>query len=459
MILVRTGGNASNRIDIDTIRFINTTDSDLSDYLDINIDATNHLIDFLSKVGDFRFKDADDSDNSDVLKLVNDDASGSLKQSTSQITDGAIWEIESSGTYSGASATVDIDYFLFDLDGTTINDAATNAVTLQGINMDFDGITATAVTLSEVNGAVITLPTTGAYASTKGLIINASNSDAAILYGMHIITAPGLGDTNVQSAMLATDGINNTYLCNGSVGISSEGINEEKYYKCEDFDEEAAAVTLAAGLRADEWIRGGVNDADANTTYIQDQGGVLQIVTNGADDDSHEITWLGTTINIASNPILEFRVQIDAVTANLSGFFVGVTETRDIQTINDISAVSDDYLVVGMNSDLADPSTVRIWSEDDNGGQVIDKLTGTTITGATWVTIRIDLTDTEQPRVFINNTGGAITPAHEIAAASITGTVQDSIYVMPVIFVQCLDATPSARTLLIDYVKAWQDRS
>ena len=37
----------------------------------------------------------------------------------------------------------------------------------------------------------------------------------------------------------------------GSIEVSKAGINDEKYYKCEDFDEEAATVQLDAGLRAD----------------------------------------------------------------------------------------------------------------------------------------------------------------------------------------------------------------
>ena len=244
----------------------------------------------------------------------------------------------------------------------------------------------------------------------------------------------------------------------GSIEVSKAGINDEKYYKCEDFDEETAAVTLAAGLRADEWLKGGLNDADANTTYIQDQGGVLKILTNGADDDSHELTWLNTVVNINSNPIIEFRIMIDAITAALSGFFVGVTETPDIQAIGDISAVSDDYFVIGMDSDLGTPAMLRAYGEDNNGGQVLTALTGATMT-TTWVTIRIDLSDTEQPRVWINFAGGAILPQHEIAASLITQTVQAGIYVYPVIFLNALDVTPSARQLLVDYVKIWQDRS
>ena len=244
----------------------------------------------------------------------------------------------------------------------------------------------------------------------------------------------------------------------GAIEIAGAGINEEKYYKCEDFDEETAGVTLEAGLRADEWLPGGLNDTAADTTYIQDQGGVIQLKSRAIDNDSTEITWLNTVINIASNPIIEFRVSVDAITASLTGFFVGITETPNIQSINDIVGVSDDFYVIGMNSDLGTPANLRAFSEDDNGGLVTDNL-GVAIAATTWCTIRMDFTNTEQPRVWINLTGGAIAPTHEIPAATITGTVQNSIYVYPVIFVHCLDATPTQRTLLVDYCKIWQDRS
>ena len=244
----------------------------------------------------------------------------------------------------------------------------------------------------------------------------------------------------------------------GAIEFAASGINEEKYYYCEDFDDEAAAVTLEAGLHTDEWAPGGLNDTAADVTYIQDQCGVIELKSRGANDDSTEITKLNTAINIASNPIIEFRVSVDAITAALTGFFVGITETSDIQSINDIVGVSDDFYVIGMNSDLGTPANLRAFSEDDNGGMVTNDL-GVAIAATTWCTIRMDFTDTEQPRVWINNTGGTITPSDEIAAATITGTVQDAIYVYPVIFVQGLDATPTQRTLLLDYIKIWMDRS
>jgi len=416
--------------DPDTIRFVDRLDTDLSHYFEINIDDTNNLIDFLAKIGDFRFKDADDSDNSDTFQITGDDASGGFAQKTSRITDGSVWKMTATGTISGATATATINYIDLDLDALVLNDAATQALTIKGLKLDYNGATLTAVTLSTLWGLWIDMPDP----------TSAEFDDFGAAYF-----------SNTKESCAICDAAKN--------GIQASGIDDTRYFRCEDFDDEAAAVQLSAGLRADEWTSGGLNDAAGNVTYIQGEGGVLEMNTNGADDDSQELVWLSTTVAIDANPILEFRVSIDSVAANMSGFFVGVTETRDIQSINAIEAVADDYFVVGINSDLADPAVFRAYSEDNNGGKVTDKLTGTSMTANTWTTIRIDLTDTEQPRVWINTAGGAITPSHEISQSLITGTVQAGIFVMPVLFVQCLDATPTARTLLVDYIKIWQDRS
>ena len=427
--IIRSPISTIQRMDTDTLRIVDTLDSDLTHYFEINIDEANNLVDFLAKIGDFRFKDIDDGDNSDALKIVCDDGGGSILPATSMITDGDVWKILASGTISGASATADITYLNLDLDSLVLNDGAANALDIQGHRIDFDGATLTAVSLST-------------------------------LYGLNLIMPSIIGVPIANfAALVASDNMNTVYIANGSLGISGTGINDEKYYKCEDFDEEAAAITLEAGVRGDEWLSGGLNDSAANATYIQDQGGVLEIVTNGLDNDSHEITWLSSVVNTGSNPIIEFRVLIDSIGASLTGFFVGITETPDIQTISDISAVSDDYFLVGMDSDLATPADLRCWAEDNNAGQVLTQLTGIAIAATTWCTIRIDLSDTEQPRIFVNATGGAITPAHELDASLITQTIQDNIYVYPVIFVQGLDATPTARTLLIDYMKIWVERS
>lgn len=371
-------------------------------------------------------------------------------------------EVATAGTATSSATGLLVDYNLTEGGGSVLTLDDFNVV-----EIDYDTVGTPVVgdgdyNLLYINGTDAGVPVYGDV-TFSGINIDISaidvTDDTLILYGAKFTIPNTVGIAVERAAVNTTDGVHTAKLSDGSMGISALGIADNKYYKCEDFDEEAAAVTLALGLRGDEWVSAGLNDAAANVTYIQDQCGVLQVVTNGLDNDSHELTWLNTVVNTGSNPILEFRVLIDSIAANMTGFFVGITETNDIQSITDISAVSDDYFVVGMDSDLGTPADLRCWGEDDNGGQVLTQLTGETVAATTWLTIRMDFTNTEQPRVWINHTGGAISADDELAAALVTQTIQDNIYVMPVIFVQCLDGTPSARTLLIDYMKIWQSRS
>lgn len=627
VIIQRTG--IGQRIDEDTIRYVDRLDTDLSHYFEINIDDTNNLIDFLAKIGDFRFKDADDSSNTDIFQITGDPAASGIIKKTSNITDSVIFEIETSGIYDGSGATVDIDYFLFDIDGTTINDGAANAVTLRGMYMDWDGITMTAVGLSSITGISMLLPSSGELATERGILVTADKSivsnnaialetsrdmggtlaaaesftnyanifgqavahsggdfiltadegvlklvmsysgtvamtspdvfsstglyididadvnvgtsdakvdvsargldiaytiaetdgvtrlaatdiarivltipagitsagafnfnmwelnadsvtlndanitfkgldfdasgltltDAAAFYGLYInIPSVVDGQDTLRAGAMITDGVLTASLVtDSSMGVQGSGMNDTKYFRCEDFDEEAAAVTLDAGLRGDEWTFGGTNGDAGDVTYIQGTGGLIRLETDGADNDSVYALWLNTAVYITANPIIEFRVRVDAVTASLTGFAVGLAETGTFTTMG-FDAADDDYILVGMDSDLGTPANLRMYTEDNNGGiTTVD--TGVAIAANTWCTIRIDCTDTEQPRIWINNSGGAITAANEVAAATITGTIQDAIYMYPVIFLICLDATPSARHLDVDYIKIWQDRA
>ncbi len=244
----------------------------------------------------------------------------------------------------------------------------------------------------------------------------------------------------------------------GAVEIAGAGISDEKYYFCEDFDQEVAAVTLDAGLHGDEWTFGGTNGDAADVTYIAGSGGVVQLQTDGADDDSVGAYWITTNILVNSNPIIEFRFRLGSVGASDMACLLGLTETVDITTINNIDGVSNDYIAIGINSDLATPAIVRLFTNDATGGDTV-MLTGQTLVVDQWCTVRIDCTDTEQPRVYVNVEGGAILPTHEIAAALITGTIQAGIAMIPFIFVQSLDVGSSAADLEVDYIKIWQDRA
>ena len=84
-IIQRTVGAGMTR-DPDTIRFVDRLDTDLSHYFEINIDDTLNLIDFLAKIGDFRFRDADDATYLDTFQITGDVAASGIVKKTSNIT-------------------------------------------------------------------------------------------------------------------------------------------------------------------------------------------------------------------------------------------------------------------------------------------------------------------------------------------------------------------------------------
>ena len=243
------------------------------------------------------------------------------------------------------------------------------------------------------------------------------------------------------------------------MGVSAQGIHDQKYFWMEDFDQEAAAVTLDAGLHADEWTFGGNVGAAADVTYIAGAGGILQVSSTAVDDQSTGAYWIVDNVYVDSNPIVEFRFRVDDVGAAQMGCLLGLTETVNILSINGIAAVSDDIVAVGMNSDLANPENVRLWTNDTGGAETVADL-GVALTVNVWCTVRFDCTDTEKIRVWINNTGGAISPSDEIVAATVgAGTIQAGIALIPFMFIHCLDATPAEHHMEVDYIKIWQDRS
>jgi hypothetical protein len=74
---------------------------------------------------------------------------------------------------------------------------------------------------------------------------------------------------------------------------------------------------------------------------------------------------------------------------------------------------------------------------------------GVAIVSDTFIKVKIDLTDTEQPRVWINDT--------EVAAGSISGTVKAGVAMAPYIAVQNLAGGAIQRFVTVDKIKIWQD--
>lgn len=218
-----------------------------------------------------------------------------------------------------------------------------------------------------------------------------------------------------------------------------------KYLWTDDFDQEANGVQLESGINADFWTAAGTNYAAANVTYIEGAGGTLKAICAAADNDSVTIIGL-KNFNTSQNPILEARIKID--TKETAAFLVGFADAA--------SAVIDTYpqncFLVGINSDNAHTfgaAQIVGFSNDDNAGVVYNDC-GVAVVSDTYVIIKIDLTDTEQPVVLIDGT--------KVTPANITGTVKDATALAPYIAVQNLAGGSIQRFVTVDYIKCWQDR-
>lgn len=223
-------------------------------------------------------------------------------------------------------------------------------------------------------------------------------------------------------------------------------INSRVYYNVEEFDDEVTGTQFESGHRASAWVTAGTNYAAANVTYTVGPGGTLKAMCAAADNDS--VTVLGVlNANVTQNPILEARIKID--TKETAAFYVGFVSAA-FADVN--GAFPNDAFLVGINSDNGHGfgATRVVAASVDNGAAVVYDDMGVAIVSNTYITIKIDLTDTEQPRVWINNS--------EIGAGSITGTVQDGVALAPYFMVQNLAGGAIQRFITLDYIKVWEDR-
>lgn len=303
----------------------------------------------------------------------------------------------------------------------------------------------------------------------RGTGQHAAAIDGSVAHFADAATAPGAG-TSYAVTIDATN-IEALHVDTGNVVMDEDlyvarNFYAPKYSWITEFDEEANGVTLNAGLRTDEWdISVGTNTANTHHVYTQSTtypGGVMVITTAGADNDSDCTFHKVGQLFVDKNPVVEFRFQTDSVASAQNCVLVGLTEAGWADKAN-IEATSTDFILVGIDSDNGHTFGVDelLLISDDDGGAAQTGLIedmGVALSAATWTTVRIDLSDTEQPRIWIDTAGGAIDSADEIAAGSITGTVQAGIVMYPVIFIQTLDATPTDALVRVDYIRAWQDR-
>ena len=271
-------------------------------------------------------------------------------------------------------------------------------------------------------------PSTGNFTTLAGATITGTTIDGSV----GSVTPAAGAFTTISSTGAATL-------------ASITEVKQTKYFWCDDFDDEAATVQLESALNADFWTTAGTNYAAANVTYTAGAGGTLKALCANADNDS--VTILGLlNFNTTNDPILEARIKID--TKETAAFLVGFAGGASAA----IDTYPNDCFLVGINSDNAHTfgaTKIVAFSNDDNAGVVYDNL-GSAIVSDTYIIVKIDLTDTEQPRVWLNGT--------EIAAASITGTVKAATAMAPYIAVQNLAGGAIQRFVTVDYIKCWQTR-
>ncbi len=216
-------------------------------------------------------------------------------------------------------------------------------------------------------------------------------------------------------------------------------INLTKYVWSEDFDGEIASVQWESGSAADFWVTAGTNYAAANVTYTAGPGGTLEVKNAAADNDS--VTILGASnFREALNPIFEARIKIDDITT--VHWAVGVVEGSYASN----AAYDDDVILIGQDTDQAADNVYLITNDNAAGAEFTD--TGINAVNGTYLKVKFDATDTEDVRVWVNDTEIDVSGAN----------IQAGTTLMPYIMVQNLAGGAIQRVLTIDYIKIWQDR-
>jgi len=289
----------------------------------------------------------------------------------------------------------------------------------------------------------------GGIIPAKGTFITLTVTYTAIATAVittETVTSATIGTANITSATIATAGITTATITTAAITQANvTALSQSSYYWQDDFDDEAGTVQLESSLNADYWTTAGTNYAAGNVTYTAGVGGTLKAMCAAADNDS--VTILGLlNFNTTQNPIFECRVKID--TKETAGFYVGLSS--EAQAV--IGTIPANCFLIGMDSDNAHSkgaTSLIAVSNDDNAGAVYMD-TGVDVVSDTYLIVKFDLTDTEQPRVWVNGT--------EVAAATILGTVKAATAMGVYFVVQNLAGGAIQRFITVDYVKVWADR-
>lgn len=280
---------------------------------------------------------------------------------------------------------------------------------------------------------------------TDGIKIDASY-DGTIVDAIDVSDAEITNAINVGANVIlgTTPTINFTYFDLDSEGNLKLGapLSSDLYYWVEEFDDEAAAVELGSSLIADFWTVSGTNDAAAMYVYTAGAGGTLDISSDTAADDSSAISGVGI-FRVDNDPIMEVRFKVTDVSNCYAA--IGFAEG----SFDDKGTVDDDVCLIYIDYDSADTTpdlSWNVWCADTNVDVSGDL--GVDATSDTYITAKIDLTNTEQPRIWIDGS--------EISASLILGTVQAGTTLFPYAHVQT--NYTAAKKIVIDYMKGWQDR-
>jgi len=247
--------------------------------------------------------------------------------------------------------------------------------------------------------------------------------------------------TNITGGSGSIDYDNFDVDSSGNVEASGQ-IHSDLYHWSDEFDYEASGVELGSGLQADFWTVSGTNDAAGMYLYTAGAGGTLDVSSCVAEDDSSAISGLAN-YRVNNDPIIEFRFKI----SDVSNCFAAVGFAEG--SFDDKGTVDDDVCLVYIDYDSADTTpdlSWNVWCADTNVDVSGDL--GVDATSDTYIIAKIDLTDTEQPRIWIDGT--------EISAALILGTVQAGTTLFPYAHVQT--NYTAAKEIVIDYIETWQDR-
>ena len=215
----------------------------------------------------------------------------------------------------------------------------------------------------------------------------------------------------------------------------------EKMVLCDDFTAVAIDTT-------NDYVStlGGTGDAVA----ITGAGAHTVTLTTGTVDN--EVSFLGSQLifDIDKNPVIETKVTITDVsgTSFYFGFSDANTETTPASTIDyadaTLAAAATD--AAGFVVDADKSSSLMYMATIATGGSVAGATTGVTWTDG----------QTKTLRVALNSEGDAFFWVDGV----LKGIVQSAVTDVPLCFIYNYGtrANDGSNTVVVDYIKAWQDR-